>query len=395
MKPNQRFIIDSYHFYKIALDSYERAKKRYKRHMQKDALVSIVFSAFSLEAFINELLAFAKMGKNAGLKEDFLDKLIEAIDESSSSQTSGGKGKRWKSTLEKFMLASEALGSKFDKGKAPYQDFADLFRLRDCLAHLKPEDLIEYDKDEPLAFRYLGRKLTEKFRGKGILREATTIESITFLVSTAKAAKWACETASKMVNAMLDKIPESDFKNYGTFLAYRGLFPPPTHLNTQNSVKNAQAIFRDCVSPDRKLSEELIQERRGKASCDKKVVVDASAVLALLNEEDGSEEISQLIGNAVISSVNLSEVVTKLADAGITERNIEQILSNLNLEIIPFNNQQAFMAALLLRPSTKLNELSLGDRACLALGIALNLPVITTDRLWANLNLDVEIRVVR
>lgn len=49
-----------------------------------------------------------------------------------------------------------------------------------------------------------------------------------------------------------------------------------------------------------------------------KVVVDASAVLALLNQEDGSEEISQLIGNAVISSVNLSEVVAKLADAGIT-----------------------------------------------------------------------------
>ncbi len=110
-----------------------------------------------------------------------------------------------------------------------------------------------------------------------------------------------------------------------------------------------------------------------------KVVVDASAVLALLNQEDGSEEISQLIGNAVISSVNLSEVVAKLADAGITEEDIQQILSNLNLKIIPFNNQQAFMAALLLRPSTKLNELSHGDRACLALGIALNLPVITTD----------------
>ncbi len=269
MKQNQGFIVDSNHFYKIALDSYERAKKGYERHMQDDALVSIIFSAFSLEAFINELLALAKMGKNDGLKEDFLDKLIEAIDESSSSQTSGGKGKRWKSTLEKFMLASEALGSKFDKGKAPYQDFADLFRLRDCLAHLKPEDLIEYYKDEPLAFRYLGRKLTKSLRGKGILREATTIESITFLVSTAKAAEWACETASTMVNVMLDKIPKSDFKNYGTFLAYRVFFLPPTHLNTQNSVKNAQAIFRDYVPPGRKFSEELIQERREEALRDK------------------------------------------------------------------------------------------------------------------------------
>ena len=90
-----------------------------------------------------------------------------------------------------------------------------------------------------------------------------------------------------------------------------------------------------------------------------KVVVDASAVLALLNQEDGSEEISQLIGNAVISSVNLSEVVAKLADAGITEAVIQQIISNLNLEVAPFNNQQAFMAGML-RPSTKSFGLSLG-----------------------------------
>ena len=90
-----------------------------------------------------------------------------------------------------------------------------------------------------------------------------------------------------------------------------------------------------------------------------KVVVDASAVLALLNQEDGSEEISQLIGNAVISSVNLSEVVAKLADAGITEADIQQIISNLNLEVAPFNNQQAFRAGML-RPSTKSIGLSLG-----------------------------------
>ncbi len=125
-----------------------------------------------------------------------------------------------------------------------------------------------------------------------------------------------------------------------------------------------------------------------------KVVVDASAVLALLNQEDGSEEISQLIGNAVISSVNLSEVVAKLTDKRMTKTDIEQILSNLNLEIIPFSNQQAFRAGML-RPLTKSFGLSLGDRACLALGIALNLPVITTDGVWANLNLGVEIRVVR
>ena len=125
-----------------------------------------------------------------------------------------------------------------------------------------------------------------------------------------------------------------------------------------------------------------------------KVVVDASAILALLNQEKGSEEISQWIGNAVISSVNLSEVVAKLAEGGVTEADIEQILANLNLEVVPFSQEQALRAGIL-RPLTKSLGLSLGDRACLGLGISLNLSVLTTDKVWANLNLGVEVQLIR
>ncbi|NET58760.1 MAG: type II toxin-antitoxin system VapC family toxin [Symploca sp. SIO2E6] len=125
-----------------------------------------------------------------------------------------------------------------------------------------------------------------------------------------------------------------------------------------------------------------------------RVVVDASAVLALLNQENGSEEIARFIGNAVISTVNLSEVIAKLADAGIPEENIKQILSSLSLEVVPFDEEQALKAGML-RPTTKSIGLSLGDRVCLALGISLNLPVLTTDRLWSSLRLEVEVRVVR
>ena len=125
-----------------------------------------------------------------------------------------------------------------------------------------------------------------------------------------------------------------------------------------------------------------------------KVVVDASAILALLNQEKGSEEISQWIGKAVISSVNLSEVVAKLAEGGVTEADIEEILSNLNLEVVPFSQEQALRAGIL-RPSTKSLGLSLGDRACLALGLYLKLPILTADKLWSNLNLAVEIRLIR
>ena len=124
------------------------------------------------------------------------------------------------------------------------------------------------------------------------------------------------------------------------------------------------------------------------------VVVDASAILALLNQETGSEEVLKFMGKAAISTVNLSEVIAKLADAGIPEEDIRQILSNLNLEVIDFNEKQALKAGML-RPNTKSIGLSFGDRACLALGIILNQPVLTTDRLWGSINVGVEVRVVR
>lgn len=124
------------------------------------------------------------------------------------------------------------------------------------------------------------------------------------------------------------------------------------------------------------------------------IVVDASAILALLNQESGSEEVLQFIGNATISTVNLSEIIAKLAEGGIPEQDIQQILSNFHLKVVPFDEEQALIAGML-RPASKPIGLSFGDRACLALGIVLNKPVITTDRLWSNLNVGIEIRVVR
>ncbi|MEA5549815.1 type II toxin-antitoxin system VapC family toxin [Anabaena cylindrica UHCC 0172] len=124
------------------------------------------------------------------------------------------------------------------------------------------------------------------------------------------------------------------------------------------------------------------------------VVVDASAILALLNQETGSEEVLKFIGKAAISTVNLSEVIAKLADAEIPEEDIRQIISNLNLEVIDFNEEQALKAGML-RPNTKSIGLSFGDRACLALGIFLNQPVLTTDRLWGSISVGVEVRLLR
>lgn len=124
------------------------------------------------------------------------------------------------------------------------------------------------------------------------------------------------------------------------------------------------------------------------------VVLDASAVLALLNQEPGAEQVAQRLNQAAISTVNVSEVVAKMADAGIPEEAIHQILDNLNLEIVPFTSAQAFQAGLL-RPLTRALGLSLGDRACLALGLQLQQLVMTTDRQWQNLNLGLDVQVIR
>jgi PIN domain nuclease of toxin-antitoxin system len=124
------------------------------------------------------------------------------------------------------------------------------------------------------------------------------------------------------------------------------------------------------------------------------VVLDASVVLAVLNQEDGSQEIAGFIANSAISTVNLSEVVAKMAIAGIPEEVVKQILSGIKLEVIPFSEEHALRAGILI-PSTRSLGLSLGDRACLALGLSLSQPVLTADRLWGNLNLEIEVRIMR
>lgn len=124
------------------------------------------------------------------------------------------------------------------------------------------------------------------------------------------------------------------------------------------------------------------------------VVLDASALLALLNREPGHEEVARTISQAAISAVNLSEVVAKLSESGMPGEAIRDALESLALEVHTFGRDLAYRAGLL-RTETKSRGLSFGDRACLALGQHLTLPVLTTDRVWKGLNVEVEIRLVR
>lgn len=124
-------------------------------------------------------------------------------------------------------------------------------------------------------------------------------------------------------------------------------------------------------------------------------VLDASAVLAVLQQEPGQERVAEALDEgAAISAVNLSEVVAKLAAARAPEAGIRAKIAELRMDVSPFDADAAFAAGLLI-PLTRAAGLSLGDRACIALGQRRGLPVLTADAAWAGLDLGVEITVLR
>ncbi len=116
-----------------------------------------------------------------------------------------------------------------------------------------------------------------------------------------------------------------------------------------------------------------------------KNVLDASAVLAVLNGERGEKKVIPLLSESAISSVNLSEVAAKLLEAGMDEINAQIAISVLGIgEVADFTEDLAWDAARL-RPLTKQYGLSLGDRACLALAVKLSVPAVTADKEWSKL----------
>lgn len=115
-------------------------------------------------------------------------------------------------------------------------------------------------------------------------------------------------------------------------------------------------------------------------------VLDASALLAMVREEPGGEMVELVLEHSVISTVNWSEVIQKALFYGVETEGMRAEVEALGLKILPFTSEDAEKAAALW-PRTKSAGLSLGDRACLATGERLGLPVLTTDRVWKDLDL--------
>ena len=125
-------------------------------------------------------------------------------------------------------------------------------------------------------------------------------------------------------------------------------------------------------------------------------MLDASAVLALLFEETGADVIRMRVRGALISTVNLAEVLAKLVDKGVPIVEAARAVDMLGMEAVPLSIKQAQLSGVL-RASTRSAGLSVGDRACLALARDRGLPAVTAERRWPDLAKDsgVDVEVIR
>jgi ribonuclease VapC len=126
-----------------------------------------------------------------------------------------------------------------------------------------------------------------------------------------------------------------------------------------------------------------------------RIVLDASVLLAVLNREPGEDKLTpQLLNVATSSTVNLAEVQSKLVNRGLSPQEAWEATLSPIREATAFTAEHA-MAAGNLIVETRALGLSLGDRACLALGLALSAPVYTADKSWKSLKLGLRIHVIR
>ncbi len=124
------------------------------------------------------------------------------------------------------------------------------------------------------------------------------------------------------------------------------------------------------------------------------IVIDASALLALLLKEPGHEKVTARLSGALISAVNLSEVLARLVRYGISPEDAYPKVVELGITTVSFDSDQAVIAAGI-RDSARGAGLGLADCCCLSLALRDRLPVLTADKVWKSLGLALDIELIR
>lgn len=122
-------------------------------------------------------------------------------------------------------------------------------------------------------------------------------------------------------------------------------------------------------------------------------VLDASALLTYMMQESGWERVEAVLIGALMSCVNYAEVLSKVAERGGDPQETAQEFSP-QLSLVDFTPAHALLAAQL-RPLTRTFGLSLGDRACLALGLERGATILTAGQVLTGLDAAPQIEVLR
>jgi ribonuclease VapC len=123
-------------------------------------------------------------------------------------------------------------------------------------------------------------------------------------------------------------------------------------------------------------------------------ILDASALLCLLQDEKGAKRVAEALPEAQIGAVNFSEAFGKLVEAGLDEETVDSLIASLQLHVVSFDREQARLAGSL-RRTTREFGLSLGDRACLALARVQGAVALTCDRSWTRFDVGCRVELAR
>jgi ribonuclease VapC len=124
------------------------------------------------------------------------------------------------------------------------------------------------------------------------------------------------------------------------------------------------------------------------------IVLDASALMALLLGEPGKDAVTDQIASAAISAVNLSEVLARMTREGISSRLLVPKLEALGLTVVEFDQPQAIIVSDI-REHARSHGVGLADCCCIALALHRAWPVMTADRAWATLGFEIDVRLIR
>lgn len=98
------------------------------------------------------------------------------------------------------------------------------------------------------------------------------------------------------------------------------------------------------------------------------------------------------LGEGIISAVNAAEVLRVLVKKGATPADGRRVLARLHLQTVEFTGEDLAAVAEI---TQRAPQLSLGDCACLALGKRMGTEVLTADRAWASVDVEIAVRLIR